>query len=297
MTMIPSIQRLNAIGLLASGLLLTSVSGVQASSEELDRLFGLGPAETFTLQSETLDRDFFIYVRKPGDYDETECDWPVVYILDGGVLFPMLAPYHFMLEIDELASPAVLVGISYGGLGFANGNYRSTDYTAPASDPEYYGGASAYQDFLANELIPRISRDYRVDHANSLVLGQSLGGQFTLYTALTRPELFAAYLSINPALHRNVDYFIDLQPKGREVRAPILITRGAEERPSFSEPLERWLTAWSAADSDALALTVKTLADQHHASSAPEAYRHAMQWWTPGGCENLSDDEPASGLP
>jgi hypothetical protein len=50
-----------------------------------------------------------------------------------GILFPMLAPLHFMTELDEVAPAAVLVGISYGGLGYANGNMRPTDHTAPAA--------------------------------------------------------------------------------------------------------------------------------------------------------------------
>ena len=264
---------------------LIAASGVA----ELDRLFGMGPVETLTIQSETLDRDFHVYVRLPRDYADSDCDWPVIYMLDGGILFPMLAPYQLMMEIDDLAHPAVLVGISYGGLGYANGNMRSTDYTAPAPEPEYYGGASAYQEFLADELIPRISGDYRVDHRQSLVLGQSLGGQFTLYTALTRPGLFGAYLSINPALHRNVDYFVELEPAARDEATPILVTRSSEERKVLDKALGRWLAHWHSTDSSLLALSIKVLQDEHHASSAPAAYRAAMQWWTGGSPQSCAE--------
>lgn len=262
-----------------------------ADAPELDRLFGLGPVETFTIESETLDRDFHIYVRLPRDYHQTDCRWPVVYLLDGGILFPMLAPLQLMMEFDELAPPAVLVGISYGGLGFANGNLRSTDYTAPAPEPDYFGGADHYQRFLADELIPRIKTDYRVDHDNSLVLGQSLGGQFTLYTALTRPALFGAYLSINPALNRNVDYFLDLDAPARAESTPILITRASEDGDAFRLALDRWLAHRQDSGSSALSLAVEILEGQHHASSAPAAYQAAMQWWS----ERIPGAEAAPG--
>lgn len=255
-----------------------------SADEKLDRLFGLAPVETFTIQSKTLERDFYVYVRLPPAYEESTCNRPVVYLLDGGILFPMLAPYQLMLEIDEIAPAAVMVGISYGGLGFANGNYRSTDYTAPAEEPEFFGGAADYQDFLADELIPRIEANYRVAQDSSMVLGQSLGGQFTLLTALTRPELFGFYLSINPALHRNVDYFRQLEPAQRTAPTPILITRSTEEQPRFSGPLQQWLRHWQAGNDGALALDIRWLANQHHASSAPAAYREAMQWWSPAEC-------------
>lgn len=259
--------------------LITSVAG---AAPALDRLFGLGPdVETFTVSSETLERDFHVYVRLPRDYAATDCDWPVVYLLDGGILFPMLAPYQLMMEIDGIAPQVVMVGISYGGLGYANGNLRGTDYTAPAPEPDYYGGADAYQRFLADELIPRINADYRTDHDRSLVLGQSLGGQFTLYTALTRPTLFSRYLSINPALHRNAEYFLGVEPADRDAATPILMTRASEEDARLAQPLDRWLDARPSAQIEALDLEVEPLQGQHHASSAPAAYRAAMAWWKP----------------
>ena len=270
--------------LIAGLLCLLLVFSPVRADEALDRLFGMGPVDTFTIQSEILGRDFHIYVRKPLRYDEVDCDWPVVYVLDGGILFPMLSPFQFMMEIDGLAPPVVMVGISYGGLGFSNGNYRGTDYTAPAEEPEFFGGAFAYQDFLADELIPRIQADYRVDQSDSLILGQSLGGQFTLLTALTRPELFGHYLSINTALHANLDYFLALEPAERDQATPLMITRSTEEAPRFSGPLQQWLTDWRAAGHLSLDLETRWLADQHHASSAPAAYRAAMPWWGPRAC-------------
>jgi predicted alpha/beta superfamily hydrolase len=269
------------ISMLACLLLVCSPA---RADEALDRLFGMAPLDTFTIQSETLGRDFHIYVRKPLRYDAVDCDWPVVYVLDGGILFPMLSPYQLMLEIDGLAPPLVMVGISYGGLGFSNGNYRSTDYTAPADEPDYFGGAFAYQDFLADELIPRIQADYRVDQGDSLILGQSLGGQFTLLTALTRPELFGHYLSINPALHANLDYFLALEPAERDQATPVMITRATEEEPRFSGPLQQWLTDWRARADPSLRLETRWLAGEYHASSAPAAYRIAVEWWGAKAC-------------
>lgn len=275
---------INPVSLMVIAICLMATIGPARASDELTRLFGLGPVDSLTIQSETLGRDFYVYVRKPLRYDQVDCDWPVVYLLDGGILFPMLTPYQFMMEIDGLAPPVLMVGISYGGLGFSNGNYRSTDYTAPAEDPEFFGGAFDYQDFLAAELIPRIQADYRVDQADSLVLGQSLGGQFILLTALTRPELFGHYLAINPALHRNLDYFLAIDPVERAVPTPLMMTRSTEEESRFSGPLHQWLSDWRAGSDPSLDLETRWLTDQYHASSAPAAYRAAMAWWGPKTC-------------
>lgn len=267
------------------GLLIWAGSTLPGLADEaLERLFGMGPIQTFTLQSTTLGRDFHIYVRLPQRYDSVDCQWPVAYLLDGGILFPMLAPYQFMMEIDELAAPVVMVGISYGGLGSANGNFRATDFTAPAAERERFGGGAAFQDFLADELIPRIEADFRVDQSNSLVMGQSLGGQFTLLTALTRPALFGYYLSINPAIHSNTDYFLQLDVPMRAQPTPLMVTRSTAEWPALTGAFQRWLNHWQDSERDDLALETRWLADQHHASSAPSAYRAAIGWWSPPAC-------------
>ena len=85
--------------------------------------------------------------------------------------------------------------------------------------------------------------------------------------------------SINPALHRNVEYFIDLEPAERASPAPLMITRASEDGETFRAALDRWLEHWQSAQSDALDLSVKPLEGQHHASSAPAAYRAALAWW------------------
>jgi len=105
-----------------------------------------------------------------------------------------------------------------------------------------------------------------------------------------RPDLFGAYLSVNPALHRNLDYFLELEPAARTKPAPILITRASEDKEQFRSAMDRWLAHWWASESDALDLSVETLDGQHHASSAPAAYRAAVQWWSPGRDEACSQE-------
>ena len=119
----------------------------------------------------------------------------------------MLAPYYFLLKFDEPMPEAIIVGISYGANSRAEGNYRGTDYTAPSPERETYGGASAYQNFLADELLPLIERKYRVDKTRRILFGQSIAGQFVLYSAMTRPDLFWGRIASNPALHRNLEFF------------------------------------------------------------------------------------------
>lgn len=244
----------------------------------LDRLFGMGQPDTFTLASETLERDFHVYVRLPRGYDESDARWPVIYLLDGGILFPMLAPYHFMLNIDGIAPEAIIVGISYGGLGFADGNMRSTDYTAASDEVEHYGGAPAFQSFLEERLLPVVDERYRTDPLRRVIVGQSLGGQFVLYTALTRPALFWGHIAINPALHRNLAFFRDFPAQPGVEATRLFVAAATLDDPRFREPANEWIDAWKDRDDSHLDLEVAVLAGEHHASAAPVAYRIGLRW-------------------
>ena len=274
------IWRQLALGMLVSAMLLAAIgiSGNARADEWLNRLFGMGQPDTFTLASELLDRDFHIYVRLPGGYDESDARWPVIYLLDGGILFPMLAPYHFMLTIDGVAPEAIVVGISYGGLGFANGNMRSTDYTVTSDEVEHYGGAPEFQSFLESQLLPSIDERYRTDTRRRVIVGQSLGGQFVLYTALNRPELFWGHIAINPALHRNLAFFHDFPVNPDAQRTRLFIGAATLDEPWFREPALEWIDEWTDRDESHLDLEVAQLAGEHHASAAPAAYKAGLRW-------------------
>lgn len=245
---------------------------------ELDHLFGLGHPDVFTISSETVGRDFHIYVRLPRAYTDNENEYPVAYLLDGGILFPMLAPYQIMMEIDEIVPEIILVGISYGTPpGYASGNMRATDYTAPADEPESWGGAETYQKFLATELLPRIENEYRADPEKRIILGQSLGGQFVLYTALTRPDLFRGHIAVNPALRRNLGFFLKLTPPDGAPKPRLFIGVASEEREPLRTSLEKWINAHRSGENP-LEFHVESLPDQHHASAAPAAYQAGLRW-------------------
>ena len=98
----------------------------------------------FALRSQATGRDYHVYVRLPEGYDaDPDRRWPVVYLLDGDSLFPLLAPTHLFLHYDEQLPEAIIVGLAYGGFDPAV-NLRHVDFSAPGPDtPEGEGGAPA----------------------------------------------------------------------------------------------------------------------------------------------------------
>ena len=69
----------------------------------------------FPLRSAEAGHPYHIYVRLPEGYDaDPSRHYPVVYLLDGDSLFPIVAASHLFLTIDDKIPEAVIVGIAYG---------------------------------------------------------------------------------------------------------------------------------------------------------------------------------------
>jgi len=83
---------------------------------------------------------------------------------------------------------------------------RSRDMTptrvvqAPGS-----GGADKFLSFLKNELVPYVNKTYPAS-GNNILYGHSLGGLFSVYAFLAEPQLFNAYLVVDPSLWWDDNY-------------------------------------------------------------------------------------------
>jgi predicted alpha/beta superfamily hydrolase len=252
-----------------------------ATAENLDTglLHSLGEVKYHELQSCTLKRAFHIFVDLPKDYAESGETYPTIYLLDGDITFPLMAGYHHYLRSDNETPAAILVGISYGAETFEEGNKRSTDYTAPTDEREYWGGAANFQIMLSDELMPLIENTYRSDPTRRVIFGQSIGGQFVLFTAFTRPELFHGHIASNPALHRNLPFFLEWHSdKKTPANSRVYVSSGELDDPRFREPALKWIDYWQNQDSRPWALKTQTLAGQTHFSAAPEAFRQGLAW-------------------
>ena len=231
-------------------------------------LQGLGDVRYHRLESVAAGRMYHVYVMLPDGYDASGSDYPTIYLLDGGNLFPMLAPYYRYLRFGEEVPDAILVGISYGSDDFNQGNLRSTDYTAPSVEREYWGGASDFQSFLRSELLP-----YR-----RVVFGQSLGGQFVLYTAQTDPGLFRGHIASNPALHRNLEFFLETRPESAAPDSRLFVASGTDDDAEFRDPALEWISHWQETSDKPWKLETVDLEGHSHMSAPPAAFRRGLRW-------------------
>jgi predicted alpha/beta superfamily hydrolase len=251
-----------------------------AAAVDTQFLQGIGDTRYHHLESEIVGRGYHIYVMLPDDYDAHDSkDYPTLYILDGGGLFPLFSAYYRYLNFGEEIPDAIIVGISYGADDFENGNFRSTDYTAPSTERDHWGGAQKFQRFLSDELFPVIEAGYRARADRRIVFGQSIGGQFVLYTALTQPELFWGHIASNPALHRNLSFFLERFSGAQETgSSKLFVSSGTLDDPQYRQPAQKWIRHWSARSKKPWQLKTIDLEGHTHMSAPPAAFRQGMRW-------------------
>jgi uncharacterized protein len=208
------------ITLLWLGLLL-GVSSV-ASAQQTSR--------ADTIQSRKLGARA-IYVTTPDGYATSKERYPILMLLD--------ANDQEMFELWR-AQATYLAGSIPGfplmiAVGIPNGADRIHDMTPPASgtsvkDFPNAGGASAFADFIIDEVLPRIRARYRT-LPSVILVGHSAGGLFAVDVAARRPTVFNGIVATSPAIWFNdgilVDIYADLL--GRAPTRPRLFLASANE--------------------------------------------------------------------
>ena len=149
--------------------------------------------ERVTLQSKVLQEERTILIHRPANYNYFQTRYPVLYILDGNFHFHHVTGITRYLSQQRLIPQMMVVAVP-------NTN-RDRDLL-PTHMPHIpaSGGGDKFLKFIGTELIPFVDNNYRT-HPYRVLVGHSFGGLFAVYTLLTKPELFDAYIAISPSLH------------------------------------------------------------------------------------------------
>ncbi|MEG3179169.1 alpha/beta hydrolase [Sphingomonas sp. LT1P40] len=230
----------------------------------------------FSQPSRTTGRTYHIYVRLPQDYAADPARrYPVVYLLDGDSLFPILGATHLFLTLDDKLPEAIVVGIAYGGFGPVN--KRGIDYRERStSEAPGEAGAAAFLSFLKGELIPAVETRYRADPARRILFGQSLGGRFAIHSAFVEPDMFWGRIASNPAL--TLTYSYEGEP-ARAVRSDLalIVTSGTNDRPELRTGTSAWIERWKPRRDLPWRLHAVSIAGGTHAANSTDAYRAGMR--------------------
>jgi predicted alpha/beta superfamily hydrolase len=161
----------------------------------------------YSIRSRVLKEERPYWVSLPGSYEASNKQrrYPVLYLLDGDAHFQSVSGVlHFMssgingnTQIPEM----ILVAIP-------NTN-RTRDLTPTHTKIGYSGneeailessgGGEMFLRFLREELFPQIDSKFRA-LPGRIFVGHSFGGLLAVHTLLNQPDMFQAYIAIDPSL-------------------------------------------------------------------------------------------------
>lgn len=172
----------------------------------------------------------------PPSYADGKKEYPVIYLIDGGVN----QDFHHITGLAQLGAIAamfqdvIIVGVE--------SDDRQNELTYTSLDQEHidefptHGGANIFRQFLTDELMPVINNRYRTNGNNGL-LGESLAGLFIVDTFLNHAENFDIFLAISPSvwwdlgsLGANAKKNVGALPKGEKKIYLTIANEGGEMR-------------------------------------------------------------------
>lgn len=164
-------------------------------------------AQSYTMRSEVLGETRRYNVMLPPGYAGGEARYPLLLLLDGGIA----EDFHHLSGIVQVSvgngtmRPVIVVGLE--------NTERRRDTTGPTEVEEdrkiapRVGGSADFRRFLAEELLPRLRAEYRIQ-APTAIVGESLAGLFVVETLMLQPGLFDIYVAVSPSLWWNGDYLV-----------------------------------------------------------------------------------------
>jgi len=185
-------------------------------------------SEVRVLKSEHTGREYCLKISLPYAYEKPwvsgfpaehyRAQWPVVYLLDPYWFFGMVTDMTRNMAWCGGTTDAIVVGIGYPEADDPQETWleawaRRANDLLPAQDevaeknqsnfagrPAPTGDGMRFHQFIRNEVIPLIERDYRADPTRRILVGHSYGGLFGAFALLHEPELFDTYVIASPSL-------------------------------------------------------------------------------------------------
>lgn len=174
--------------------------------------------ETFTINMPQLNgREKSIIAYLPADYSSSNKSYPVLYLLNAEEVFTYYSfedDYWLMNEslyqfyTSDFNGEVIIIGAVTDPI------YKWNEYSPWINKNMYLwmdpydanrvegGEGQAYLEFLINTLKPEIDNRYRTlpDQESTSIGGYTMGGLFSLYAGLTRPDVFSKVIALSPSI-------------------------------------------------------------------------------------------------
>ncbi|WP_154222792.1 alpha/beta hydrolase [Marinicella rhabdoformis] len=263
---------------------------VFTASADKGKTYDIPGTQVIPIRDSVKGYQYELYIKLPGDYENDEkTSYPVIYFTD--------AVWHIeglSAATAYLMENSILVGISWQkdideDLIKDVGKHvsRNRDYTARKSDkPERqakfkFGQASQHLNFIRNDVIAYIEKNYRTDSAQRSYFGYSLGGEFGIYALLTQPDTFNNYILGSPSLREaGVTYFSTLASQNaaklENLNAQVFISYGTLEQKAAVH-IESFIALLKNIKSTGLSLNHPVI-EGNHQTAFPLTVVRAVTW-------------------
>ena len=181
-------------------ILLAIPCGFAQSSDNTSSSIVVG--QKVPLTSAVLGETRTLHIGLPKDYEQSDERYPVLFVLDAGMNFPVTAAMVRYLAAYGTIPEMIVVGVENLSQETRNRDFTPTAYRGSGHRYATSGGADRFLKFFRQELIPHIDSTYRT-HPFRILVGHSLGGLFSNHALINAPDLFGAIVSISPSVWWN----------------------------------------------------------------------------------------------
>ncbi|MFN7723999.1 MAG: alpha/beta hydrolase [Rubrivivax sp.] len=263
--------------------------------------YQLDHTEVLPTPSARWSRSYEAYIGLPADYASAGRRYPLVVVSDAPYAFPVVRAIAGRVQRHGTGlEDFILVGLSYArgenGAVSRNRDYTPTDRSLDRGQTAatgVYGQASAYLDFLAQDVLPLVDQRYRTQPGRRVYVGHSYGSLLGLQALQQQPALFSHHILGSPSLwfnggqpFRALQAFAP-QAAGRSARLRLYV--GGLERPGPQRPrdedmvgqMKRYAQALQALPWRQLDLKAQVLDGEDHATVFPRLVTAGLAWALP----------------
>jgi predicted alpha/beta superfamily hydrolase len=231
-------------------------------------------------------RQYQLHVGLPGSYAKDSARrYPVVFVTDAYWDFQKVEAIRGSLVYDKVVPEFIIVGLGYAGENLDYNELRLWELSPVPFDSGKAGATGHAADFLktiATEIIPFVEREYRVDPANRVLAGASMGGLFALYAMYSQPDLFSAYIAAAPAVVVENDWLLGCEEKfaqaKRALPVRLFVSGGGNESPGFLGGVQRLNQRIRARQYAGLAYEFRLIEGERHSGMQFESYVRGLRF-------------------
>lgn len=233
-------------------------------------------------------------------FDKPLTAWPVVYVLDSDFFFGMITDMVRIMSFSGRTTDAIVVGIGYPEKETPQESVRNVlalrndDLTPMQSEKSEKvnrewlnrevksGGGGQFHNFIKQELIPMIEKDYRTDPERRILAGHSFA--FSVFAMFQEPGLFSSYIASSPSLNYPDNSMFTLESKyaknHKRLQAHIYLSAGELEEATDDTTLTdmyRFAALLESRKYKGLSLTKQVFPDNNHTEVTALAFQAGLK--------------------